>query len=609
MRIALIVLLASVKLAAAQNALSITEVKLDTPTLHTIGVQVLIAGDVNYNAKISARAFGREVGTLFRVRPETVTGVALPQQFAGTIFDVSPGMSYQIELVATDPDGGGETRMVTATTRALPADPPTPRAVAVTNAAELQAALTAAQAGDIITLANGTYAGTFSSQRSGAAGNPIVIRGASQAGAIIDGGGCASCNIVELYGSYVHVERLTIRNGFRALRFLNATTANAVSRTKIEDVVHGISSAPGQSEFTICDNLVHGRLQWPLVYSDDGAIHADDQGIRVDGNGHVVCHNDISGFGDPLLNFASARAYDFYGNNIHEIYGDGTELDRGQGNVRLFGNRFTNLYTAISIQPALGGPVYVVRNEVTNVADEQIKLKMTGSEPSGALIYHNTFASPDIALNLQTPITQHDSVIANNLFIAPANISARVVDWTAQLERVVFDGNGYFPDTGYWFGSMGAARTFPTLAAAQAAGIEPNGRVLTGPIFDGGFTPPTTYTTALAPPNLTLAASSNAIDAAIDVPGINSRRVGAKADIGARERGCPSPLYGPRPEGLTTTNIVDCSADDPQPPPDGGDPLPPLDAPQGCCQSSGRVPFGAMLLVLFLGLYLMYPRR
>jgi hypothetical protein len=607
MRIALLVLVASAKLAAAQTALAITEVKLDPPTLHTIGIQVLISGDVNYNATISARAGGREVSTLFRVRPETVTGVTLPEQFAGTVFDVAPGMSVPIELVVVDPDGGGETRMITGTTRALPADPPSPRAVAVTNAAELQAALTAAEPGDIITLADGTYTGTFSSQNSGAAGNPIVIRGASQA-AIIDGNNCASCNIVELYGSYVQVERLTIRNGFRALRFLNATTANAVTHTKIENVVHGISSAPGQSAFTICDNLVHGRLQWPLVYSDDGAIHADDQGIRVDGPAHVVCHNDISGFGDPLLNFASARAYDFYGNNIHEIYGDGTELDRGQGNVRLFGNRFTNLYTAISIQPAVGGPVYVVRNEVTNVADEQIKLKMTGSEPSGALIYHNTFASPDIALNLQTPIAQHDSVIANNLFIAPANISGRVVDWTAQLERVVFDGNGYFPDSGYWFGSVGAARTFPTLAAAQAAGVEPNGRVLTGAIFASGFAAPTTYTTALSPPDLALAPDSNAIDAAIDLPGINSRRVGAKADLGARERGCPAPFYGPRPAGVTTTNIVDCSAGDPLPPGDGGDPLPPLDAPQGCCQSSGHVPFGTLVLVLLLGIVVLRRR-
>ena len=96
---------------------------------------------------------------------------------------------------------------------------------------------------------------------------------------------------------------------------------------------------------------------------------------------------------------------------MHEIYADGTELDRGEGNVRLWGNRFTNVYTAVSIQPVYGGPTYVLRNVVENVADEHVKLKSEGGtfEPSGALIYHNTFLSPELALNLQTPITRMQS--------------------------------------------------------------------------------------------------------------------------------------------------------------------------------------------------------
>jgi hypothetical protein len=591
-------------LVVSQAALTVTEIKADPATLHTVGIQVLISGDDNHNATITARWHDADV-PLYRVRPEVVTGVTVPEQFAGTLFDVEPGKSGDIELTIKDPDGGDATRMVHVFTRLPPADPASPRAVAVANATQLQAALTAAQPGDIITLADGTYAGAFTINASGTADQPIVIRGTSQAATILDGNNCAGCNIVEIYGSYVHLERMTIRSGARAVRFLGATTDNAVSHVRIEDVLHGIGSAPGQSAFTICDNIVHGRLQWPLVYSDDGAAHADDQGIRVEGPGMVVCHNDISGFGDPMINFASARAYDFYGNDIHEIYADGTELDRGLGNVRLFGNRFTNVYTAISIQPSLGGPTYVVRNEVANVADEQIKLKMTGSEPSGALIYHNTFASPAIALNLQTPITQHHFTIANNLVVAPADITGRVVDWTAQLDDGTFDSNGYFPDTGYWFGTVGTARQFPTLAAAQAAGIETAGRVLTMPMFANGFTPPATYTGVIERPDLALDAASNALDAGIAIPGINSRATG-KPDLGAREYGCPAPVYGPRPEGVTTTNAVDCSVM--PPPPQGDDVLPPLPGPDGCCNSS-RPSLAGLVLVLLLALYLMTPRR
>jgi hypothetical protein len=604
--------------AHAQNALTISEVRTDRATHHAIGIQVLIGGDANRNAQVAVRF--RPTGTqayrdappLFRVLPETVSGRSVPEQLAGTIFDVAPGTTYDIELVATDPDGGGETRTLTASTRPWPRDPAAPRVVPVDSALALRAALQAAQPGDVIEIADGTYTGSFSINASGTETAAIVIRGASQGGTILDGQDC-SCNVIEVYGSYVHVERLSITRGLRALRFLGTTTGNVAQRLRITDVVHGIGSAPNQTDFTLCDNVVHGRLAWPLIYSDDGGTHADDQGIRVDGSGHVVCHNDIAGFGDPLINFAEGgRAYDFYGNDIHEIYGDGTELDRAEGNVRLWGNRFTNLYTAISIQPAYGGPVYVLRNQIVNTKDEQIKLKSVGGsiEPSGVLIYHNTFLSPERALNLQTPITQHNFVIANNLFVGPASLNGRAVEWTATIDRGVFDGNGYFPDSGYWFGTIGSPRTFASLAAAQAAGVETNGRVLSTPIFADGISPPASYTTLVAPSLLELDASSNAIDASLALKGINSRHIGAGAELGARERGCPAPHYGPRASGgELLTNIVDCAADD-MPPPhgDGGIDPPPIDADDGGCCQVHDDPRGALVLALIVLLALRHKR-
>jgi hypothetical protein len=623
--IGVVMLVATAGAARAQNALTISEVRTDRATLHTVGVQVLVSGDANRDAAIGVR--WRPAGTteyrdappLFRVLPETVIGWTVPEQLAGTIFDVTPGATIDVELTVTDPDGGDVgTRMLTATTRELPGDPAAPRAVAVANAAELAAALGAAAPGDVITLADGVYAGAFGITASGTADNPIVIRGASQTGAILDGEDCAGCNIVEVYGSYVHIERLTIRNGVRALRFQGTgTTANAVSHVTIEDVVHGIGAGVDQTDFTICDNAVHGRLAWPLVYTDDGAIHADDQGVRVDGDGHVVCHNDITGFGDPMINFTEGgRAYDFYGNDIHEIYADGTELDRGEGNVRLFGNRFTNVFTAVSIQPARGGPTYVLRNEVVNVADEHVKLKSVGGteEPSGVLVYHNTFVSPDIALNLQTPITQHNFVIANNLFVGPATVAGRTVDWTAQIDRGVFDYNGYFPDDGFWFGTVGSPRTYPDLAAAQADGVEVHGRVLTTPVFATGFTPPATYTELVARQDLALGDGANAIDGGVLVPGINGHHDGAAPDLGARERGCPAPYYGPRPEGMEAlTNPVDCRRDDVVPGSDanpGGDAAGGNGGGGGCCDTGGSgAPAGSVALGLAVACVLARRRR
>jgi hypothetical protein len=571
-------------LARGQDALSVQEVRVDPATLHAVGVQALIAGDDDRDASATVRvrpaggadADWRAGPPLFRVLPETVTGRVVPEQLSGSLFDLTPGASWEVEIVFADPDGGGETRTVTATTRPVPrAEPTAPTQVAVMNEGELTAALAAAQPGDVITLADGVYTGSFFTlSASGTEADPIVIRGASLA-AVVDGEDCTGCNLLEVYGSFVHVERLTFRNGERALRFLGATTGNVVRQVVIEDVVHGIGSAPGQSSFTICDNVVRGRLAWPQLYSDDGGAHADDQGIRVDGSGHVVCHNDIAGFGDPMINFADGgRAYDFYGNDIHEIYADGTELDRGEGNVRLFGNRFTNVFTSVSIQPAQGGPTYVLRNLALNVADEQVKLKSLGGveEPSGVLVLHNTFVSPDLALNLQTPITQHNFVVSNNLFVGPSpTTGGRTVEWTAQIDRGVFDGNGYFPDDGYWFGSMGAPLTYDSLAEAQAAGVETSGVVLALPIFADGTTAPPTYTAVLPPATLALADGSNALDRGLPFPGINDGHLGTGPDLGAVERGCPPAFYGPRPDGMEhLTSPVDCRESSPVPSGDGG---------------------------------------
>lgn len=614
-------ILAAPRLARAADALTLVEVRLDPPTLHTLGIQLLIDDDDDRDAAVTVRwrAAGesawRDGPPLFRVLPETFTGLAVPEQFAGSLFDLTPGTTYELELHAADPDGTDVTMSATGVTRPWPRDEPaSKRLVQVADADQLRAALAAAQPGDVITLANGTYAGSFFSlSASGTEVDPIVLRGESATGVVIDGEGCDGCNLLEVYGSLVHVERMTFRNGQRAIRFLGATTGNVVRRVVIEDVVHGIGSAPGQSSFTICDNVVHGRLAWPLVYSDDGAAHADDQGIRVDGDGHVVCHNDIAGFGDPMINFAEGGvAYDFYGNEIHEIYGDGTELDRGQRNVRLFGNRFTNLYTAISIQPAHGGPVYVLRNTVVNVADEQIKLKSLGGtlEPSGVLIYHNTFLSPEVALNLQTPITQHNFVIANNLFVGPSPTAwGRTVDWTAAIDRGTFDANGYFPDEGFWFGTVGGTpRSYGSFAEAQAAGVEPRGVLLATPIFDGNVLAPAAYTELLAPADLPPSAASGARDVGLELPGINAGYVGAGPDLGAVEVGCPSRLYGPRPEGMeTVTWPVDCApgvgpgGPDAGPGGDGPDAGPGGGGADGCgCRVASRTPASAWPAALLL---------
>ncbi|MBI5479310.1 MAG: hypothetical protein HY906_10665, partial [Deltaproteobacteria bacterium] len=547
--VALTLLVASAAPARAADLLQIQSVQLDRPTLHVLGVQVLVSGDDNRNATIAVRyrptgGAWRDGPPLHRVLPETVVGFTSAPQLAGSVFDLAPGQSYEIELHVVDPDGLDEVRTVTGTTRPVPrTDPATPRPRPVANVTELRAALAAAAAGDVITLADGTYSGSsFSVSHSGTLDNPIVIRGQSLEGTILDGGGCTGCNVLEVYGSYVHVERLTIRNAERALRFQGSgTTNNVARRLYITDVVHGIGSGTDQADFHYCDNVIEGRLVWPWVFDADATSHWDDRGIYVNGDGHVVCHNRIVGFGDPLIQMKKgARAYDYYGNDISESW-DGCEIDGGEGNARVLLNRWTNVSAGLSIQPIYGGPAYVLRNVFYNVVDEQIKYKSLGGtdEPTGALVYHNTWVSPKLALNLQTAVTGHNFVFANNLFVGPAALAgSRTVEWTETVDRGSFDYDGFFPDGGFWLGAVGGQNILaPSFAALQALGMfEQHGALLVQPIFQAGFVGPAgDGRQKVDPPEFALAAGSNAVDRGLLLPGINQGFLGAAPDLGAVE--------------------------------------------------------------------------
>ena len=49
-------------------------------------------------------------------------------------------------------------------------------------------------------------------------------------------------------------------------------------------------------------------------------------------------------------------------------------MDYSERNTRCFHNRLTNVFQGISMQPVYGGPVYVFRNVMYNVAVEPFKL-------------------------------------------------------------------------------------------------------------------------------------------------------------------------------------------------------------------------------------------
>lgn len=558
---ALLALLLGAPAVRAANQLTVLgQPQLDRSTPIAIGIQLLISDDDNHDASVSVRyrkvgdSAWREALPLFRVRPEHVAGLTVPQQFAGSILFLRPATSYQVELMAHDPDGpADQVRTLTATTRAIPADPAAPNAVDVASAPALQTALEAAVAGTVIRVADGTYGGPFSIDASGSAGNPIVIRGQSRDGTILDGQG-SSGNVLEVYGSFVHVEQLTMQNAGRALRFQNTgTEGNVVRRVRIRDVTLGIGSSPDQRDFYICDNELQGPLSWPNVYGDDGGAHANDDGIRLQGDGHVVCHNRLIGFGDAMkVEQDGSRAVDFYGNEVLSAYDNALELDTLAGNGRALFNRFTNSYMPISLQPVHGGPVYVARNVAVNITGEQLKFH---NATSGLLVFHNTFVSPGQPLAVWDGTTSHHFAIQNNLFLGPADLGGdRTVEWDGTVDDGTFDYNGYRPDGAFRINFTGGAVSVASFAALQAAGVEVHGMLLPASPFASGLEPPASYTSTMTAQDVSLASGAAPLDRGLRLANLNDGFTGSGPDLGALERGCPLPIYGVRPDGIDESN-------------------------------------------------------
>ncbi len=83
---------------------------------------------------------------------------------------------------------------------------------------------------------------------------------------------------------------------------------------------------------------------------------------------------------------------DIIGNDIRNVDDNCIEADGGAQNFRVIGNRCFNMaHRALSTQPALGGPIYFIRNIVYN-APEGGALKLTANS-AGVLVYNNTLLS------------------------------------------------------------------------------------------------------------------------------------------------------------------------------------------------------------------------
>jgi uncharacterized protein (TIGR03382 family) len=551
--------------AHAQTATTAGAVTTPYPTSQGISIEWAISGDSNNNGVVAVRY--RPTGSsswktgmaLIRIPAGSNTtgtfgsgGGTWKNKHAGSLFDLDPGTSYDIELTLTDPDGGSMTTTTTAATRAIPVAAANAPVKAVTPS-NLSSMLSSAAAGDILLLGAGTYP-AFTVSKSGAAGQPIVIRGASVDDVVVNG------RITATDRQYVYLENLTVMGEVR----MNGTSNSVVRGCKVRSSSDGITFQMGNDvprNNTILDNDVIGGATW-----EDSQLSTDGfnggEGIQFTGSGHVVCFNHVKDFRDDISLMEYDEAYeqtsiDICNNDIEEATDDAIEADSAMGNVRIFRNRIRNCFDGISGQPDLGGPTYYVRNALFNVLYTVFKFH---NGTVGDVVLHNTAVKCGDAYGCYAGETWSRALFRNNVLIGGTgggtyggygNGSGKIFELDDADATCSFDYDGVGSiGTNKFEGRIGSAK-FTSLATLQANTTEVHAVSVDMSIFANPPAFPSNPYPPKAIADLQLAAGGAAIDKGIAIPGLNDGFAGAAPDLGAFELGAPVPSYGPRGGGTS----------------------------------------------------------
>jgi hypothetical protein len=296
-----------------------------------------------------------------------------------------------------------------------------------------------------------------------------------------------------------------------------------------------------------------------------------EYGVKVYGSGHVIANNRVENFHDGIdhATYGDPDGWpdhpvmpvstDIVGNDIRNVDDNCIEADAGAQNFRVIGNRCFNMaHRALSTQPALGGPIYFIRNIVYN-APEGGALKITANS-AGVLVYNNTFLSEVHQMGPASNLHFRNNLILGQGAWPEVFSVETFTPWSSS------DFNGFAPAAGTpslfsWAAPAGKAdygaqsprpvQSAPALKDyAERTGQDSHSRMIDWSIFRKASPPLQGDPTRLYRPDdydFTLAAASPAVDAGVSLPGVTDGYAGKAPDLGALESGRPMPIYGPRP--------------------------------------------------------------
>ncbi len=534
----------SSSIAQAQTAAVSPGMLRTYSTIYSLGVEWDLTNDTDHDATAAVD---------YRISGTTAWRRALPlvridfngsNMLAGGVLFLAPDTSYDLRLSLVDPDGGGETRVISQRTRPVPRAPVTGRIFHVmpgagggTGSPEapfggIAAAESVAQPGDTFLLHAGAYGGRIRFTRGGAATSYVVWRAAGDGEVLMNG--------IDVLAGYVWLQGVTVRNQRYAVLSFNSPAGVVITRSTFENNHYGIYLQGAGSNWYIADNTIRGD-------TPASSESLDGEGIDLNTtSGHTVAHNRIFNVADgisyPYINV------DIFGNDIFDASDDGIEADNGRANVRIWGNRIHNaVHNGISFQPQAGGPWYIVRNQIAGNKEGAFKFRTTDR----FVLLHNTIVNwgnawPGTSMLCCNEDHLLRAYARNNLWVSVQGgqiwgLDAGTPDWRTDLDYDGFDwGSAANP---FEYGGV----TYGTLLGfSNASGVEANGvRIWKNTCFEQ-FNVPGPAPTPVPPQVMTLQAGCPAVDGGATVDAINDGFAGTAPDLGAHELGAPPTHYGPR---------------------------------------------------------------
>ncbi len=184
------------------------------------------------------------------------------------------------------------------------------------------------------------------------------------------------------------------------------------------------------------------------------------------------------GAGNFDLDGGFNRDADIYGNFHCFANDDALEIDGGQTNVRVFGNKFEGCLCGVSIQGCMSSPSYVFRNLLVNMGDERgiggqtIKTSSYANGPSAvSFIFNNTCYGDSGDLTLPPNLR---IVARNNIFAGRAAVRGRAQSLRSECDYNLLSTEDSIREPHGILGAPGftdaAAGLFEPTAASRAVG-------------------------------------------------------------------------------------------------------------------------------------------